>query len=257
MNDYIAPRRIKRGWMNLEVVKIEEENHNTRTFILVDAEEKTRVFDYFPGQYLTFRFDQLASKPLIRSYTLSSSPCQKEFVAFTVKKTLGGIVSQYLIRDIKKGDILRARGAMGGFYYDVLQDEKELVVVAAGSGVTPFASMLREYAPQLGAASVPERLSFLLSFRSREDLILWDTFSYFKKLKGVSLWTTLSQDPLAGDEFLQGRINPQMLAKCLAEKYRGKTYMLCGPEQMMQDMSKFLREVGVEEQRIRMESFVN
>ena len=61
MNDIATPpRRIKRGWMNLKVERIDEETWDTKTFILVDADEGGRPFDYTAGQYLTFRFDDVA-----------------------------------------------------------------------------------------------------------------------------------------------------------------------------------------------------
>src|SRR4051794_38726778 len=79
-------RRIKRGWMNLRVDRIVDETWDTRTFYLVDADEGGRAFDYTAGQYLTFRFDEVAEKPIVRSYTMSSSPNQDGFSAFTVKR---------------------------------------------------------------------------------------------------------------------------------------------------------------------------
>ena len=62
----LAQRRIKRGWMNLKVAKIKDENHNTKTLILTDKEEGGCQFDYSPGQYLTFRFDEIKEKPIVR-----------------------------------------------------------------------------------------------------------------------------------------------------------------------------------------------
>ena len=38
-------RRIKRGWMNLRVEKIIDETWDTKTFVLVDADEGGRPFD--------------------------------------------------------------------------------------------------------------------------------------------------------------------------------------------------------------------
>ena len=77
-------RRIKRGWMNLRVDRVVHDTHDTDTFILVDADEGGRAFDYIAGQYLTFRFDDIEAKPIVRSYTMSSSPNQPGFAAFTV-----------------------------------------------------------------------------------------------------------------------------------------------------------------------------
>ena len=55
-------RRVKRGWMNLRVSHVIHETPDTDTFLMVDAEENKRAFDYIAGQYLTFRFDDVADK---------------------------------------------------------------------------------------------------------------------------------------------------------------------------------------------------
>ena len=77
--------------MNLKVSKIVEETHDSRTFF-EDAEEGGRQFDYTAGQYLTFRFDDISTKPVVRSYTMSSSPIEKENIAVTVKEVENGFV---------------------------------------------------------------------------------------------------------------------------------------------------------------------
>ena len=79
-------RRVKRGWLNLKVTDVIDETHDTKTFIMVDGDEGGRPWDYWAGQYLTFRFDTVAEKPVVRSYTMSSSPNQGDFCAFTVKR---------------------------------------------------------------------------------------------------------------------------------------------------------------------------
>src|SRR4051812_11512541 len=113
-----APRRVKRGWMNMRVDKIIDDTHDTKTFILVDADEGGRPFDYIAGQYLTFRFDQIADKPIVRSYTMSSSPNQQGYSSFTVKRVESGVISNWLCNHIKVGDVLRGRGPIGRFCFD-------------------------------------------------------------------------------------------------------------------------------------------
>ena len=41
--------------------------HDTKTFVMVDADEGGRPWDYWAGQHLTFRFDTVADKPVVRS----------------------------------------------------------------------------------------------------------------------------------------------------------------------------------------------
>ena len=124
--------------MKLRVVAVIDETHDTRTFRFVDAEQGGCQFDYHAGQYMTFRFDHFEDGAIARSYTISSSPCQREFVSITVKRTIGGVVSNWLYDNLRKGDVLRARGAMGNFCYDVERDHPHLFMIAAGSGCNAF-----------------------------------------------------------------------------------------------------------------------
>ena len=82
-------RRVKRGWMPLKVDEVVDETHDTKTFLMSDADDGGRPFDFVAGQYLTFRFDDVAEKPVVRSYTMSGSPRQENQSIFTVKRVEG------------------------------------------------------------------------------------------------------------------------------------------------------------------------
>ncbi len=248
-------RRVKRGWMNLRVDQIIHETPDTDTFVMTDAEEGGRVFDYIAGQYLTFRFDNVDAKPLVRSYTMSSSPCQVPFCAVTVKRVDGGKISNWLCDHVKVGDVLRARGPIGKFVYDPAIDKKHLVMVAGGSGVTPFVSILREYAHHLGKDGAPEKMTLVVSHRSKTDIICAADLAPLEKIKGVSIITTLSRENLTNEGFWHGRLDDDKLACALAGTYGHATYMSCGPKAIMDLTVSHLQKAGVPEGDIKLESF--
>jgi hypothetical protein len=248
-------RRVKRGWMNLRVTKVIEETHDTKTFVMVDAEEGGRPWDYWAGQYLTFRFDGVAEKPIVRSYTMSSSPNQNDTCAFTVKRVEGGIISNWLCDQIKVGDILRARGPIGRFIYEPEKDRKRLVLVAAGSGVTPFVSIMRQYAGKLGQEGAPSLMTLLVSYRSRNDLILLADLERLTKTPGCRVLMTLSRDSHAPLPFLHGRINEDMIVKAVEGDFSDSTFMSCGPTAIMDLTTQVARSRGVPPEQIKTESF--
>lgn len=248
-------RRVKRGWMNLKVERVIHDTHDTDTFILVDADEGGRPFDYVAGQYLTFRFDDLEAKPIVRSYTMSSSPNQPDFSAFTVKRVEGGKVSNWLCDNVKAGTVLRARGPIGKFVYEPHKDKKHLFMVAGGSGVTPFVSIMREYLHRLGQPGCPEKVSLLVSYRSRQDLICWEDLQKIALVKGAKVYTTLSREDVPEEGFWHGRIDDAMLAKAIGGAYGEATFMTCGPQAIMDQTVLHLRQKGVDEAFIKTESF--
>lgn len=245
--------------MKLRITKIIRENHETRTLYFEDADEGGRAFDYIAGQYITFRFDDLTRKPIARSYTLSSSPCEENQLAVTVKGLHGGIVSQYLCEGAKVGDILRARGPMGKFCYFADKDAPHLAMIAAGSGVTPFTSMLREYSSRLGSAEAPQKMTLLVSYRSQNDLINWDLLQKVAQIEGVRILTTLSREDARDQGFYHGRIREELLEEifCAFPKHtlQNTTFMTCGPQEMMDLVVSFLRKHEVPEARIKVESY--
>lgn len=247
-------RRIKRGWMNLRVEKVIHDNHDTETFVLVDADEGGRPFDYVAGQYLTFRFDDIEAKPLVRSYTMSSSPNQPNMSAFTVKRVDGGKISNWLCDNVKEGTILRARGPIGKFVYEPHKDRPHLFMVAGGSGVTPFVSIMREFASKLGQPGAPQKVTLLVSYRSRVDLICWQDLLEIQKYPGARVVTTLSRENVP-DAFWHGRISDDMLLKAIDGAHHDATFMTCGPQAIMDQTVEHLRKHGVDEAHIKTESF--
>lgn len=252
-----VPQKVKRGWMNLRVERILEETHDTKTFVLVDAEEGGRPFDYYAGQYLTFRFDTIGEKPLVRSYTMSSSPCEAGYSAFSVKKVEGGVVSNWLCDKVREGDVLRARGPIGKFGYDPTEDRPHLFMVGAGSGVTPFVSLLREYCKRLGQPGCPRQMTLLVSYRSTDDLICWPALTDAAKLPEVRVITTLSRENLPDQGFWHGRIDQALLEKAVGDSHTDATFMTCGPDAMMHMVKAVLTAKGVPDQHVKLESFAS
>ncbi|HVE68229.1 MAG TPA: ferredoxin reductase [Solirubrobacteraceae bacterium] len=78
-----------------------------------------------------------------RAYSLTSEPHRGDgCIAVTPKLVEGGKVTPYLVRQARPGEIVRLGGVEGDF---VLPDEppEKLLLVSAGSGITPIISMLR------------------------------------------------------------------------------------------------------------------
>ena len=250
-------KRVKRGWMSLKVTRIFSDNDSTKTLYLEDAEEGGVQFDYNAGQYITFRFDSLSEKPVVRSYTLSSSPCEKDSIAVTVREVEDPFVSRSLCRDYKVGDILRARGPIGKFCYEEFKDHKHLVMIAGGSGVTPFVSILREYASCLGKQGAPEKMTLFVTFRNDKELMCWKTLENVCTKKNIEVITTLSRQEKIqeGTTFIRGRVNESLMDKVLEGSYENKTFMTCGPTALMNMVVKHLTSNGVEEKHIKQESF--
>lgn len=98
--------------------------------------------------------------------TPSSTPGVSEYITLTIRRIDDGAGSQWLTRDVKRGDYIWLSDAMGEF---TCEDKAEdgFLMLAAGCGVTPIMSMRRwlaKYRPQADVqvilTSVHRKMSF-------------------------------------------------------------------------------------------------
>ncbi len=244
-------KRIKKGWMPLRITKIIDDTWDTKTFYFVNHEEDSRAFDYEPGQYITFRYDSISEKPLVRSYSMSSAPCELEAIGVTVKRVDNGVVSNWMCDVLRVGDILRARGAMGKFIYDPVADQKHLVMIGAGSGVTPFRSIMKEFFA--GGIPTLETATLLVSYKSTSDILFREELEQFSQSTRCRIFITLSREN--STRYFHGRIGPEFFDQTLNSHMNAATYMICGPDEMMESAKNELLKRAVLEDQIKLESF--
>lgn len=98
--------------------------------------------DYRPGQYIGIGL-RIDGRWHWRSYSLTSIPQHdKKLISITVKATPEGFLSSHLVNGVQTGTIVRLAAPKGDF---ALPDPPpaKLLLVSAGSGVTPIMAMLR------------------------------------------------------------------------------------------------------------------
>src|SRR5579872_3626900 len=108
----------------------------------VPAELK-KDYTYKQGQYLTLRF-YIDGEEIRRSYSICSSPFEKDKLEVAIKKVKGGKVSNYINEILKPGDIIDVMVPMGNFHSELLEtNKKNYVLFAGGSGITPMMSIMK------------------------------------------------------------------------------------------------------------------
>jgi ferredoxin-NADP reductase len=153
------------------------------------------------------------------------------------------------------GDVIRARGPIGRFCFDHKKDHPHLVMVAGGSGVTPFVSIMREHSETLGQEGSPHRMSLFVTFRSDEELMCWKDLEELRAKKGIDVFVTLSRQKEVPEGFIPGRVTPDLIHEKLGAQYHSKTYMTCGPEALMQMVVRHLDSKKVDKKAVKLESF--
>jgi ferredoxin-NADP reductase/ferredoxin len=121
------------------IKKIVAETARAKTFF-VEHEDGSALI-YKPGQFLHLGFPKLAG-PAYRSYSFSTIP--QEGAAFTVKELENGDISR-AVQSLAVGAQLNFINVGGKFVLpENMDDIKQIFFFAAGSGITPIFSLIKE-----------------------------------------------------------------------------------------------------------------
>lgn len=227
------------------VVAVENETHDVTTFVLRPNAHFTA---FRPGAYVTLRL-RIDGKAVERSYSISSAPSRDGLFSITVKRVEGGLVSNWLADHVRPGHILALSAPAGQFLLPATLPSK-LLMLSAGSGITPVMSMLR----QLVAERAPVEVTFVHFARSPRDIIFRDELMRIaSEAPHVRLVFCVEQtdDSWQGAE---GRFSQRLLEE-VAPDFRSLDTFLCGPSAFMQAVVQTLESQGADLAKLRYERF--
>lgn len=146
---------------------------HVRHFVFTRSDRK--AFQFIPGQFITLHIPHQAQsgKILRRSYSLANSPSENSRIELAASYISGGIASELLFQ-LKSGDQLEATGPFGRLIL-TSNMPKRLILVATGTGITPYRSMLPELENYLEKNDDFELL-LLFGVRQPQDLLYRDEF---------------------------------------------------------------------------------
>jgi ring-1,2-phenylacetyl-CoA epoxidase subunit PaaE len=230
---------------SLKAIKVQPETNDSVHISLEIPESLRHEFQFQQGQYLNVRF-LLGGEDLRRSYSIVNAPYEgNSTLDILVKKLDQGIVSTYLNQQLKEGESIEVLSPQGYFYTNFHpSNQKTYVGLAAGSGISPVLSNLKEALHQ-----EPNSKAFLFfSNKSLKEVIfknqidaLVETFG--GRLKVVYL---LSREKHYENELFEGRISNEKiegLLNCFSEiPVMEATYFICGPTEMIKNASDFLKK---------------
>lgn len=241
----VAPRPPERSFI-LQLVQIVQQTPDSRT--LRFAVRGERKLDALPGQFLTFSFLFDGNK-VSRCYSICSSPARSGYVEITPKRVNGGCVSVFLNDRALIGMTVEAAGPFGQFYLSPHSDQR-IVLLAAGSGITPMMAMLR-YMDDL---CLDAQATLLYCVRTVTDIIFHRELDELQsRLKNFRYHLLLSQ---AGPDWpgARGRIDREFISQAVPE-IKDQVFFLCGPGPFMETARSILTDLGVQPERIRQETF--
>mgnify|MGYP001994629707 CR=1 FL=1 len=215
--------------------------------------ERPPTFRFRSGEFVMIGLPREDGKPLLRAYSIASPAWDEELEFFSIKVPDGPLTSR--LGDIKPGDkVLLGKKPTGTLVHDALVPGKRLYMFSTGTGVAPFASLMRD----------PE------TYQKFDEVILTQTCREVAELAyGEELAAGLKDDPLC-DEYAhqfrlynsatredyprQGRITDLIKSGKLFEDLgvpplnpETDRVMICGSMAMLQDTKALCEEAGLVE----------
>ncbi|WP_055562617.1 MULTISPECIES: ferredoxin--NADP reductase [Hymenobacter] len=246
-------------YLTLTVVALTQETPDTITIHLERPDRQPVASD--PGQFLTLILPcGPGGKKERRAYSLSSTPAEAPRLSVTVKRVVGGLMSNYLLDTVRVGQQMEVMAPLGNFTLKTAPNSaRSLVLVGAGSGVTPLMSMLKAVLREEPQSHV----LLVYGNRNEESVIFRDQLrqleqQYASRFQIEHVYSQ-PKGPITAHQHT-GRLNRTMLLRILEQRHSFPAaqaeYYLCGPDGMMMEAQSALELLGVPASRIRRESFV-
>ena len=218
-------------------VGVVQETHDVKTFQFQAKEPQ--LFHFKPGQFIGIQLE-IGGEKHNRSYTIASSPSRPHLLELTIKREQGGAVSPWLHDNIREGSELEIRGPAGRFNcFDIPSDK--VLLISAGSGITPMMSMLRFWAD----TDADKDIIFLNWARTVQDIIFRRELSLIDFKSSNVKTEVICTQPGLSENWLgrRGRVNTNLLQD-LVEDLDQRTVFCCGPDGFMQQVKDCLKSAN-------------
>ena len=233
--------------MELSVSEIIEETPSTKTFRLVSKDNYLPPF--LAGQYIAL-FLEIGGIRTSRPYSISSQPNQIGYYDITVRRVENGLVSNFLLDEVKRGDTLISSGPTGNFYFNPLVHKETIVCIAGGSGITPFMSMIRE----IVECGLERTIYLFYGSKTPDDVIFSDEIALLAERFENIRYTPVIEEPAELYSGACGFITRELLRDVL-KNIDNKSFFICGPQGLYDFCLPEVEDLGVPRRKIKQEMY--
>jgi ferredoxin-NADP reductase len=234
-------------WQLAKVREIVVETYRVKSLLLHVASWQ----GHLPGQHVDIRLTAEDGYQAQRSYSIASPP-EDELLTLTVERVDNGEVSPYLAGDLRAGDQFELRGPIGGYFVWTVAMRGPLCLIAGGSGIAPLMAMLRHRARR----NVHAPALLVYSSRSLEDVIYREELDAMaRRDPDLRVVNTLTRKQPEGWLGHRRRVDKALLAEACFPPEQSPKIFVCGSTPFVEDVSRFLVELGHDPLTIKTERF--
>ena len=237
----LQPQSRPKGFIQVPVLAVFDETADIKTIRMARPEG----FEFKAGQFIAIRI-RVDGKDCSRCYSVSSEPAVAGYFEISVKRQ--GLVSNALHATVRPGGLLSVRTPDGAFRYPE-GDDRPIVLLAGGVGITPLMSMLRH-----AVHSEPSRpVTLIYCARSEADFAFRDELAVLAR-RHPQCRVHLASRGASSPDVYPGRIDEALIRTTVSAIEHSVCY-LCGPGPMIDQMKTLLVSLGVPPPQVRFEIF--
>lgn len=240
---------------SLTISEVKKETPNSVSIAFEIPSHLTDAFAFKAGQYVTLKHT-IEGSEIRRAYSICSAP-SSGVLKVGVKKVEGGTFSVFANDKLSAGDTLEVMLPEGNFVFEPNdQNAKTYGAFVAGSGITPVLSI---------ATDVLEREPnsiFVLVYGNQTlaETMFASDLQNLKDTYGDRFKTSHIYSRSQEQNALRGRIDKSVVNYLLKNNYGAfefDKFYLCGPEEMIQEVTATLLGRGIAKENILFELFTS
>jgi ferredoxin-NADP reductase len=211
-----------------------------------------------PGQFMQVHFQYADGTATKRSYsvaTVGDGASPVAHVEIAVSYVDGGAAT-HLLGNLPVGGVIDASGPYGRFCLQAADNNRRYLLVATGTGVTPYRAMLPQLEKLLAAGN--REVVLLYGARSERELLYGEQFDAFAQAHpGFTFHGCLSREPRAVVRASDRSGHVQHVLAELQPQAGQDIAYLCGNPNMVDAAYAALKDFGLPVQHIRREKYVS
>ena len=239
------------AFYKVNIQEIQQETANAVSVLFNIPENLKSNFKFKSGQYITLQ-KEINGSEIRRAYSICSAPQSGE-IKVAIKAVENGKFSTYATSHLKAGDEIEITAPEGRFLLKP-ETNKNYIGFAAGSGITPILSMVKTVLETESSATFTlvygNKTEADTMFRSELNMLKASFSSRF------NLHYIFSRENVKNE--LRGRIDENVTNYFVKNRYKETSFneaFLCGPEEMIQEVSRALKNNKISKENIHFELF--
>jgi NAD(P)H-flavin reductase len=222
--------------------QIENTAKDLQTFeFIFEDKAAANNFDFVCGQFAMVSIDGIGEAP----FGIASSPLEKDFIQFTVKKYSKGVLTNALY-SLSEGDKLGIRGPFGNGYPMKELEGKNILIVGGGFALTTLRSVVKFVLHDSNRAKYG-KLTILAAAREPGEMLYRDDMAQWSKRDDITVVQAIDKPAEGWD----GQVGfAAVVLEKMAPNAQNTYALVCGPQIMIKTCIEVLRKIGFPPARI-------